>query len=143
MDEIDSKLIMFLQQNSRMPVSEMSKMLKLSRPSIAERMQRLQDQGIIEEYSARISLKAIGREIVLFIQFKLLKVSPVTFEKKVIDDPDILECHRVTGEIDYLIKAAVRSMEDMRSLIDRLMPYGDLNTSIVILSPIAYRHVMP
>jgi hypothetical protein len=47
------------------------------------------------------------------------------------------------GEIDYIIKAAVGGMDDMRHLIDRLMPFGDVSTSIVILSPIAYRPVTP
>jgi len=143
MDNIDIQLLDLLQKNSRMTISELSKELNLSRPSITERMQRLQDRGIIEEYSARVSLKAIGKEIMLLIQLKSLKISPVSFEGKISNDADILECHRVTGEIDYFIKAAVNNMEDMRMLIDRLMPYGDLSTSIVIMSPIPYRHILP
>lgn len=143
MDKIDVHLLELLQQDSRMTVSDLSKKLNLSRPSIAERMLRLQEQGIIEEYSARISLKAIGRNTMLFIQLKLLKESPLSFEERIVNDTDILECHRVTGETDYFIKAAVNSMDDMRLLINRLMPFGVINTSIVIMSPIPYRHILP
>ena len=130
MDSIDIRLLDLLQKNSRITVSELSKELNLSRPSITERMLRLKEQGIIEEYSARISLKS-------------LKITPKNFEEKISNDADILECHRVTGETDYFIKAAVNNIEDMGMLIDRMMPYGDLSTSVVILSPVPYRHVLP
>jgi Lrp/AsnC family leucine-responsive transcriptional regulator len=143
MDAIDLLLIELLQKNARMTISDLSKKLNLSRPSIKERMFRLQEKGIIEGYSARISLKAIGRDILLFIQLRSLKVSPLTFEEKIANDPDILECHRVTGETDYFLKAAVHNMEGMRLLIDRLIPFGDLSSSIVIMSLIPYRPIVP
>lgn len=60
-DQIDIKLLELLQKNSRMTISDLSQELALSRPSISERLHRLQEKGVIEEYSARISLPAIGR----------------------------------------------------------------------------------
>jgi len=143
MDKVDIQLLELLQKDSRMTVSELSKRLNLSRPSIAERMLRMQEQGVIEEYSARISLKAIGRNTLLFIQLKLSNQSPLAFEQKIANDTDIIECHRVTGETDYFIKAAVNNMDDMTLLINRLMFFGNINTSIVIMSPIPYRHILP
>ncbi len=143
MDNIDIKLLELLQKNARMTISELSKKLNLSRPSVSERMLRLQEQGIIEEFSVRLSLKAIGRHIILFIQLVLLKVDPLSFEGIVSKDDDILECHRVTGNTDYLIKAAVNDMDSMRKLIDRLMLLGDVVTSVVLMSPAPYRHVIP
>lgn len=143
MDALDVRLLELLQTDARMKISELSKRLNLSRPSVSDRMARLQDAGVIEEYSARVSLKAIGRDTILIIHLGSLKVSPRIFEARIENDMDILECHRVTGEIDYIIKAAVSNMDEMRNLIDRLMPFGDVSTSIVILSPIAHRHVLP
>lgn len=143
MDNLDIKLIELLQKNSRMTISTLSKELSLSRPSITERILRLQEKNIIEEFTARISLKNIGKNIILFVQLSSLKVSPKTFEQIVKKDGDILECHRVTGPINYFIKAAVNNMDDMSLLIDRLLPYGDINTSVVLKSPVSYRHVIP
>ena len=143
MDEVDIRLLALLQENSRSTISELSKKLNLSRPSVAERMTRLRDSGVIEGYTARVSLKALGRDTMLIIHLNSLKVSPRIFEAKIENDTDILECHRVTGETDYIIKAAVSSMDDMRMLIDRLMPFGSVSTSIVILSPISNRIVLP
>lgn len=143
MDDIDIKLIELLQKNSRMTISTLSKELALSRPSITERILRLQEKNIIEEFTARISLKNIGKNIILFMQLSSLKVSMDIFEEMVKKDEDILECHRVTGPINYFIKAAVNNMDDMSFLIDRLLPYGDVNTSVVLKSPVSYRHIIP
>jgi Lrp/AsnC family leucine-responsive transcriptional regulator len=143
MDKLDIILLKLLQENSRITISELSKQLALSRPSISERILRLQEKGIIEEFSARVSLNAIGRNTILFIQLSSLKVSPNVIEEMIAEDEDIIECHRVTGHIDYFIKAAVDGMESMRLLIDRLMPYGVVNTSVAIKSPVPYRHISP
>jgi Lrp/AsnC family transcriptional regulator, leucine-responsive regulatory protein len=141
LDKIDAKLIMLLQENSRITISELSKKLALSRPSIQERMFKLQEKKIVQEYTARISLPAIGRDMLLFIQLGFLKQSASVVEELIVNDPDILECHRITGQADYIIKAAVCDMDGMRKLLDRLMPLGDVNTAISILSLVPYRHI--
>lgn len=143
MDEIDVALLRLLQENARCSVSELSKRLTLSRPSISERILRLQEQGVIEEFTSRISLKRIGRGMLLFIEIESLKTSPEIFESRILNDCEILECHRVSGKFDYILKAAVKNIEDMTALINRLIPYGHLNTSVVLSSPVAYRHVVP
>jgi Lrp/AsnC family transcriptional regulator, leucine-responsive regulatory protein len=143
MDKLDIDLLQLLQENARITISELSKKLSLSRPSISERMIRLQEKGIIEEFTTRVSLNAINRSTILFIQLSSLKVSYNEFEKMIGRDEDVLECHRVTGSTSYFIKAAVKDMSSMKLLIDRLMPFGDINTSIVLESPVPYRHVIP
>lgn len=143
MDKLDIDLLKILQDNSRITISELSKKIALSRPSITERIIRLQEKGIIEEFTARVSLDAINRATILFIQLSSLKVSNVEFEQMIKEDNDVLECHRVTGNTSYFIKAAVKDMSSMKLLIDRLMPYGDINTTIVLESPVPYRHLVP
>jgi Lrp/AsnC family transcriptional regulator, leucine-responsive regulatory protein len=141
LDKTDAELINLLQENSRITISDLSRKLSLSRPSIQERMVKLQEKHIVQEFTARISLPAIGRNILLFIQLGSLKQSASIAENVIASDPDILECHRVTGQADYIIKAAVRDMEGMRQLVDRLMPLGDVNASISILPLVPYRHI--
>jgi Lrp/AsnC family leucine-responsive transcriptional regulator len=141
MDETDAKLLELLQEDARITISDLSKRLSLSRPSIQDRMQKLKEKKVIEEYTARVSLSAVGLDMILFIQLGSLKKSAAVIEDMLSNDPHILECHRVTGQFDYLIKAAVSGMDGMRRLIDRLMPLGEVNTSISILSLVPYRHV--
>lgn len=142
-DKLDIDLLKTLQENARITISELSKKIALSRPSITERIIRLQEKGIIEEFTARVSLDAINRATILFIQLSSLKVSNIEFEQMIKKDNDVLECHRVTGNTSYFIKAAVKDMSSMKLLIDRLMPYGDINTTIVLESPVPYRHLVP
>ncbi|MDL4841048.1 Lrp/AsnC family transcriptional regulator [Aquibacillus rhizosphaerae] len=143
MDKIDRRMLQILQKNGRISISDLSKELALSRPSVSERLHRLQERGVIEEFSARISLKELGREILLIVQVSGLKVSPQEFETMVRQKEDIIECHRVTGHVSYFLKAAVSNMDRMRLLIDSLMPYATINTSTVLTSPVMYRYAIP
>jgi Lrp/AsnC family leucine-responsive transcriptional regulator len=143
MDNIDIKILELLQKNSRITISDLSTELSLSRPSISERLHRLQENKVIEEFTARVSLPAVGREILLVILVSGLKVSVTEFEQMAKNEEEIIECHRVTGEVSYMMKAAVSSMNSMRLLIDRLIPYGQINTSTVLASPVPYRYILP
>lgn len=73
MDKMDRDILKLLQENARMTISELSKELSLSRPSMSERLLRLQEKGVIEGFSARVSLKNIGKNILLLIQVSGLK----------------------------------------------------------------------
>lgn len=143
MDNIDIKMLELLQKNSRMTISDLSSELALSRPSISERLQRLQEKGIIEEFTTRVSLAGVGREILLLVLVSGLKVSVNEFEEMIKNEEEVIECHRVTGEVSYMIKAAVPDIKSMRLLIDRLIPYGQINTSTVLDSPVPYRYLLP
>lgn len=144
MDQIDIRLLEILQMDGRISISELSKKLSLSRPSITERLKRLQEKEIIEGFNARISPKAIGLDVIVYIQVSEIKIfSYLEFEKWIMREPDIIECHRLTGSVSYLLKAAVTGMDHLSKLIDRLTPYGSLNTSIVLSSPVSFRCITP
>ncbi|MEK3883857.1 Lrp/AsnC family transcriptional regulator [Paenibacillus sp. PL2-23] len=143
MDQLDRTLLELLQGDGRMTVSELSKRLALSRPSVSERLLRLQEKGVITGFGARVSPAAVGRNIGLIIQMSELKVSPHEFEKRIILDDDILECHRVTGTVSYMLKAAVTGMDALSTLVERLLPYGNVNTSVILSSPVLDRKVLP
>lgn len=143
MDQMDIQLLALLQEDARMTISELSKRLALSRPSITERLIRLQERGIIQGFSARVSPAGVGRDTLLIIQISDLKVPVSEFEQMIAADTNIIECHRVTGHIGYFIKAAVPGMDSLRQLVDRLMPYGNVYTSIVLTSPVTFRPILP
>ncbi|SDW85437.1 transcriptional regulator, AsnC family [Marinococcus luteus] len=143
MDHIDIEMLEILQEDGRISVSDLSKKLNLSRPSVSERMTRLQERGIIDHFSAVISPEAVGRDTLLMIQVSELKDTISRFEKMIAEDTRVLECHRVTGEVSYFIKAAVQGMDSLRELVDTLISYGNINTSIVLKSPVERRKILP
>ncbi|MCY7947189.1 Lrp/AsnC family transcriptional regulator [Bacillus atrophaeus] len=143
MDEIDGKLLELLQEDARITIIELSKKLNLSRPSVNERLRRLQENGVIQGFTARVSAEAIGKGTIVIIQIGNLKIECSRFEELIKEETDILECHRVTGTNSYFLKAAVATMKDLEALVDRLIPYGQLNTSVVLSSPILSRPLLP
>ncbi len=93
MDEIDKKITLLLQEDARMTITEMTEHLHLSRPSVTERLKRLQDAGIIEKYTARIPLDVIGKSLQAFLRIENLKIPCKKFEEKIYEEHRILECH--------------------------------------------------
>lgn len=143
MDRLDRTLLQLLQDDGRMTVSELSKRLSLSRPSISERLLRLQEKGVIIGFGARVSPSAVGRNIQVIIQMSELKVFPTEFEKRIMNDDEVIECHRVTGSVSYVLKAAVTGMDALSELVERLMPFGNVNTSVILASPVMNRSILP
>ncbi|QKG84473.1 Lrp/AsnC family transcriptional regulator [Kroppenstedtia pulmonis] len=143
MDDIDRRILELLQEDSRITIIHLSKKLNLSRPSVNERLRRLQENGVIQGFTARISPEKIGKSTLVIIQIGNLKIECRRFEEMIKEETDILECHRVTGTNSYFMKAVVASTKDLESLVDRLIPFGQLNTSVVLSSPIPYRPLLP
>ncbi len=143
MDLIDIRLLALLQEDGRATVSDLSKAVNLSRPSIAERLRRLEERKVITGFAARVSPSGVGRDVLVIIEVSQLNVSCHKFEDFIAGDPDIIECHRVTGAVSYIMKAAVPSMSGLEILVDRLIPFGRINTSVVLSSPVTDRPIAP
>lgn len=143
MDTLDVRMVTLLQHDGRMTISELSKQLSLSRPSVTERLHRLEERGIIEGYTVRLSPVAVGRSVLAFMQLSDIKIGYGKFEQMMIEEPDVLECHRVSGAVSYMLKVAVADVESLTRLVERLIPYGTVNTSIVFSSPLPCRNIVP
>jgi len=143
MDKTDIQLLKILQEDGRITLSDLSKELNLSRPSVSERLTKMMEQGIIDKIAAKVSPPSVGRKVLLFINVSDINVPYHTFEEMVANHPDIIECHRLTGVVNYLLKAAVNDMEQLNRLIDHLIPYGVINTSVVLKSPVPEKIILP
>ncbi|MFC4076088.1 Lrp/AsnC family transcriptional regulator [Salinithrix halophila] len=143
MDELDQKILKRLQEDGRMTFTQLAKELHMSHPSVAERIRRLQDRGVIERFTVQVPYEKVNRKVLVIIQVGELKVPCYEFEKKIQQESAVLECHRVTGSISYFIKAAVPSMEELERLVDQLIPISRVYTSVVLSSPVSYRILLP
>lgn len=143
MDQIDIDMLRLLQLNGRMTISELSKELSLSRPSVTERLKKLQENGIIEGFTAIVSPLALGKDLLIMIELSKLRVSHVDFETFIKAEPNILECHQATGHVHYYIKAAVNGTDELTRLIENLIPYGSTQTSILLAAPVVRKLILP
>ena len=125
--------------DARISIAELARQVGLSAPSVAERIKRLEDIGVIEGYSARINPQGLGRPLAAW-----LRIWPVPGQLHRVAEilerlPAIVECDRITGEDCFLAKAQVGSVGELERLIDKVMPYAMTNTSIVQSKPVGRR----
>ncbi len=136
---VDARIVALLADNARIATAELARSVGLSAPSVAERLRRLEDSGVIEGYMARIAPAAIGYPVSAW-----LRVRPVPGELKRVAEiirsiPEITECDRITGEDCFLARVRVASVADLERLLDQLVPYAMTNTAIVQSSPVLPR----
>lgn len=118
MDNIDLQILEILKGNSRMTSSDISKIIHLSVPSIAERIRKLEKKGVINQFTVKLNRKAMGQNYVVYI-FVQLHGSAETqlFRKTIIQSPQVLECHHTSGEYDYLLKVALPDLAELEDFI--------------------------
>ena len=114
MDKYDAQILHELQVDGRLSNRDLAERIALSPAPCWRRVKRLQDEGYIESYSARINHRKVGLHIIAFAEVVLENHHPETIEQflqQVSGNKEILECHSVTGQCDYLLKIVAKDME--------------------------------
>jgi Lrp/AsnC family leucine-responsive transcriptional regulator len=127
-DATDIALLQELQENARLSLAELGRRVGLSSPAVADRLERLEEAGVIVGYRAEVDPRALGFELAV-----VLRIRPAPRELKKVAElaqrtPEIVECNRITGDVDH-----------MEKVIDRFAIYGQTTTSIVQSSPVRRR----
>lgn len=141
LDEVNLRLLDELQRDARLTIAELGRRVGLSAPAVAERMQRLERDGVIGGYRAQIDPRALGLTLTSIIRIRpapraLKKVADLARET-----PEVVECQRITGEDCFFMRVHVRDVEHLEEVIDRFVAYGQTTTSIVQSSPVPVRGV--
>ncbi len=143
LDRIDLALITELQENARIPFAELARRVHLSTPAVIDRVRRMEETGVILRYRAEIDPAALGLLVRAFVKVTVAGDRLSNFARIARDIPEILECHRVTGNESYIVQVAVRDMNHLEAVIDSLMPYVSTNTSMVLNSPVQSAPLVP
>ena len=122
MDQIDSKLIMLLQQNARVSLKELAKEVFLTTPAVSARIEKLEKEGIITGYSAKINPIKLGYHITAFVNLELQPTQKKEFYPFIEKIPNVIECNCVTGTYSMLMKVAFPSTIELETFIGRLKP---------------------
>ncbi len=141
LDDTNRELLVQLQGDARLSLAELGRRVGLSPPAVAERLQRLERDGVIRGYRAEIDPAALGYGLSAIIRVRPLPRQLQRIADIVRETPAVVECHRITGEDCYLIKAHIRSMGHLEEILDALAPYGQTTTSIIQSSPVEGRGV--
>lgn len=119
MDQFDRKILSIIQANGDISMAALSEQVGLSLSACHRRVKLLESGGVITGYSARLDRRALGFEVQVFIEIKLTsqrRDDYEAFEASIVEMPEILECHMISGEFDYLMRVAARSTSDYEQL---------------------------
>ena len=139
LDGVNRRLLAELQTDGRLSLAELGRRVGLSAPAVGERLQRLQQAGVVRGYRAELDPAAVGFPLGVIIRVRpaageLPKVAELARQT-----PEVVECHRITGEDCFFMRLHLRDVAHMEEVIDRFLLYGQTTTSIVQSSPVAVR----
>jgi Lrp/AsnC family transcriptional regulator, leucine-responsive regulatory protein len=141
LDDIGWRLLEELQVDARLSYTELGRRVGLSTPAVMERIHKMEDAGIITGYRAEVNPEKIGFQVTAFIRVRLGHEVVPRLESLFKEIPEIIECHRVTGNDSLIMKVHVTSIEHLETVIQRITPYGMPATSIVLSTPAPRRRL--
>jgi Lrp/AsnC family leucine-responsive transcriptional regulator len=139
LDETNLRLLKELQSDPRLTMVELGRRIGMSSPAVTERVRRMEEAGIIRGYHLEINAAALGLPISAYVRVRpnpgqLPKVAELAEQI-----PEVIECHRVTGEDCFILKVLIPEMEQLDRLLDQFLLYGSTTTSIIQSSPVRPR----
>lgn len=141
LDAYDKKILALLQEDGRMSLSEIGRRIHLTSPAVGERVKRLEEANIIQGFTARVNLRALGYSFEAFIN--VIVESHPALEAWARDRPEVLALHSTTGTHCALLRIAVTSPEHLQALVSSLGALGKTTTSIVLSTHHEHRARVP
>lgn len=142
LDRTDRMILDILQKEGRIAISELASKVNLSTTPCSERVKRLERDGVIMGYYARLNPEHLERNLLVFLEIKLSAKSGEVFDqvaKNLIEIPEVLECHLISGEFDYLVKARLKEMKAYRKLLGdllKMLPSSASSHSYIVMEEI-------
>ncbi len=140
LDETDKTILRLLQADGRVSNAEVARQIGLSAPATHARVKRLEQAGVIRKHATLLDREAVGFDMVCFINvsLQLHQYEAIERFKELVQDmPEVLECHHITGEFDYLLKAVFRSRDELQEfVVNKMTPIpgmARINTSLVLI----------
>lgn len=130
-------------------MTELAEAVNLSTTPCSERVKRLEREGVIQGYYARVNPAALGKKLLVFLEIKLSAKSADVFEKvkqEIMHVPEVMECHLVSGDFDYLVKARLKEMNKYRQLLGEILqrlPASAESRSYVVMEEIKETLYLP
>jgi Lrp/AsnC family leucine-responsive transcriptional regulator len=139
--DLDRRIVIELLRDGRLSMAELGRRVNLSPPAVSDRVQRLERTGVITGYHAAVDPRALGYPVAAVVRVAPSSGRLANVREVAQSTPEVVECHRITGDDCFLLKLHLRSLDDLEGVLDRFTPYGRTTTSLIHSSPVAARPV--
>jgi len=137
MDVIDGKILEALKQNGRSTASDISKQVNLSVPAVSERIRKLEEANIIEQYTIKINREKMGYKLLAIMFVNIDNAANIQhFRNAIIQFPEVIECHHMAGEYDYMLKVLIEDTSKIEFFLSHLKTVQGVQKSntLIVLS---------
>jgi len=138
-DQIDQMILEALRRDARASLKELAALVGLSSPSVAERVRRLEERGVIRGFTIDIDPRALGYTLQAIVRVKPLPGKLHIVQQLLDSIPEFGECDRVTGDDCFVARLHVRSIEQLDQILDKIVDRAETSTAIVKSQPIQRR----
>jgi len=139
LDATNLDILRLLFDEPRLAMSELARRIGMSAPAVTERVQRMQDAGVIRGARLDVDHAALGLGITAFVRVRPMPGQLQNVSELARKTPEIIECHRVTGEDCFIMKVLVGRVELLEAVLDEILKYGNTTSSIVQSTPVPTR----
>ena len=139
LDAVNLRVLEELQRDPRLTMSELGRRVGLSSPAVTERVRRLEEAGVICGYRLELNPAALGLPITAYIRIRPSPGQLSKIAELVQQIPEVVECHRVTGEDCFILKVYIPAINQLDRLLDCFLLYGSTTTTIIQSSPVPLR----
>lgn len=139
LNNMDQRILEILQGDARISLKDLAAQVGLSSPSVSERLQRLEERGVICAFTIDIDPQALGYQLQAIVRIRPLPGKLQAVQKLIEQTPEFCECDKVTGEDCFIARLFVRSIAQLDQIIDRIADKAETNTAIVKAQPIKRR----
>jgi Lrp/AsnC family leucine-responsive transcriptional regulator len=139
LDGVNVRILGELRDSPRLSMAELARRVGMSAPAVTERVQRLQQAGVIAGYHLDIDPAAVGLPVTAFARIRPMPGSLPKIAELAAEIPEVTECYRITGEDCFLVKLHAPAIDQLEAILDRFLVYGNTTTSIVVSTPVPRR----
>lgn len=138
-DETDREIIAALTENGRATIKALGKKIRMSSPSVRDRILKLEDAGAILGYTVVIDPNVFGLGTSAFVRMNAMPGQARKLGQMLADSPEVVQADRVTGEDCFLAKFVVSDVRELQAVVDRFQPYASADTAVILSSAVATR----
>ena len=142
LDVLNWKILKCLQQNARQTNTEIGRQVGMSSPAVAERIRKMEDAGLIENYNTKVSPFLVGYQFKAIITLRAFMGKLKPFLTKVKTYEEVLNCYRITGDENIVMEVVLTDQKHLEKFIDQLITYGESKTQIVLSHVVANNPIL-